>query len=394
MRPWLALQHWLAANTFAPTWLPRRWRHPVVGYLVAVLAQLAAISLTLHLHLALLQAFPYRGALSDLVVVLIALCWGVGPSVLSTLVGAALLTYLILPPYNTWYFGASQVVATIVLLGVSLSISVLVSGMAHARRMAQAATTRERQQREKAETAVQMRDEILNLAAHDMRTPVTNALGRAQLVQYRLRRGAPLEVAWLDAQMEAIGAALRGLNAMLDEMSDVARLQIGQALDLQLEDLDAGALVRTVASAYSGAAGTRRVNVRVPAEAVLVSGDRVRLERVLHNLLGNAVKYSPQGTPIDVDVQPQEQRALITVRDQGVGIPAEELAHIFTRYFRASTAHGVKGTGIGLAGSKAIIGQHHGHITVESVVGQGTTVTVCLPRSTGADAHLPGAEGS
>jgi signal transduction histidine kinase len=106
------------------------------------------------------------------------------------------------------------------------------------------------------------------------------------------------------------------------------------------------------------------------------------------------VKYSPQGTPIDVDVQPQEQRALITVRDQGVGIPAEELAHIFTRYFRASTAHGVKGTGIGLAGSKAIIGQHHGHITVESVVGQGTTVTVCLPRSTGADAHLPGAEGS
>ena len=71
---------------------------------------------------------------------------------------------------------------------------------------------------------------------------------------------------------------------------------------------------------------------------------------------------------------------MITVRDQGVGIPAEELPHIFTRFFRASTALGVKGTGLGLAGSRAIVEQHHGHITVASAVGQGTTVTVYLPR--------------
>ena len=117
------------------------------------------------------------------------------------------------------------------------------------------------------------------------------------------------------------------------------------------------------------------------ASELLVRGDRARLTRVLHNLIGNAVKYSPRGTPIDVDVQTQEQRVVITVRDQGVGIPAEELPRIFTRFFRASTARGVKGTGIGLAGSRAIVEQHHGHITVESAVGQGTTVTVCLPSS-------------
>jgi signal transduction histidine kinase len=130
------------------------------------------------------------------------------------------------------------------------------------------------------------------------------------------------------------------------------------------------------------------VDVHAPTQAVLVCGDRARLERVLHNLIGNAVKYSPQDTRIDVDVQTREQRAAITVRDQGVGIPAEELPRIFTRFFRASTARGVKGTGIGLAGSRAIIEQHHGHITVESVVGQGTTVTVCLPRLTGGDSCL------
>jgi signal transduction histidine kinase len=183
--------------------------------------------------------------------------------------------------------------------------------------------------------------------------------------------------------MQAIGEALMRLNAMIDEMHDVARLQVGQALDLQREEVHLSALVRAVAAEYSGATGTPRVDVHTPAEAVLVCGDRARLERVLHNLIGNAVKYSPRGTPVDVAVQTQEQWAVVTVRDQGVGIPAEDQPRIFTRFFRASTSRGVKGTGIGLAGSKAIIEQHDGQITVQSAVGRGTTVTVCLPRSTG-----------
>jgi two-component system, OmpR family, phosphate regulon sensor histidine kinase PhoR len=158
--------------------------------------------------------------------------------------------------------------------------------------------------------------------------------------------------------------------------------------DNRNNDVDVSALVRAVAAEYSVAAGTSRVDVHAPAEAVLVCGDRARLTRVLHNLIGNAVKYSSQGTPIDMDVQTQEQRAVITVRDQGVGIPAEELPRIFTRFFRASTAAGVKGTGIGLAGSKAIIEQHHGQITIESAMGQGTTVRVYLPRSTGEGSYF------
>jgi signal transduction histidine kinase len=348
---------------------------------VAVLAQLAAVSLTLQLCYLVVQAFPYRGALSFLVIVLVALRWGGGPSLLSTLVGAALLHYFLLPPQGAGSLGASQIVATLVFLSVGLSISVLTSRTERARRLAQAATAREHALREKAEAAVQMRDEVLTVATHDMRTAVTPALGHAQLVQYGLSRGRAPDDTRLAAQMQAISGALMRLNAMIDEMSDVARLQVGQALDLQLEHLDVGALVRAVAAEYSGEAGTPRVDVHAPAQPVLVCGDRARLERVLHNLIGNAVKYSPQGTPIDVAVQSQEQRVVITVRDQGVGIPAEDLPRIFTRFFRASTSRGVKGTGIGLAGSKAIVEQHHGHITVQSAVGQGTTVTVCLPSS-------------
>jgi signal transduction histidine kinase len=380
-RAWLTLVQRARAHAVVPDGLLRLWQHPPLGYLVAVLAQLAAVSLTLHLRYLLVQAFPYRGALSFLVIVLVALRWGGGPSLLSTLVGTALLHYFLLPSQGAWSLGAPQIVATLVFLSVGLSISVLTSRAERARRMAQAATAREHELREKAEAAVQMRDEVLNLATHDMRTAVTPALGHAQLVQYDLSRGRALDDARLAAQMQAIGGALMRLNAMIDEMSDVARLQVGQALDLQLEDLDVGALVRAVAAEYSGEVGTPCVAVHAPAEPVLVCGDRARLERVLHNLIGNAVKYSPQGTPIDVAVQTQEQRVVITVRDQGVGIPAEDLPRIFTRFFRASTSRGVKGTGIGLSGSKAIIEQHHGHITVQSAVGQGTTVTVCLPSS-------------
>ena len=378
---WLTLVQRVRAHAVVPDRLSRLWQHPPVGYLVAVLAQLAAVSLTLHLRYLLVQAFPYRGALSFLVVVLVALRWGGGPSLLSTLVGAALLHYFHLLPQGAWSLGAPQIVATLVFLSVGLCISVLTSRTERARRMAQAAMAREHELREKAEAAVQMRDEVLTVATHDMRTALTPALGHAQLVQYDLSRGRVPDNARLAAQMQAIGGALMRLNAMIDEMSDVACLQVGQALDLQLEDLDVGALVRAVAAEYSGAVETPRVDVHAPAEPVLVCGDRARLERVLHNLIGNAVKYSPQGTPIDVAVQTQAQQVLITVRDQGVGIPAEELPRIFTRFFRASTSRGVKGTGIGLAGSKAIIEQHHGQIMVQSAVGQGTTVTVCLPSS-------------
>jgi signal transduction histidine kinase len=112
---------------------------------------------------------------------------------------------------------------------------------------------------------------------------------------------------------------------------------------------------------------------------VVVEGDGMRLERVLQNVIGNAVKYSPGGTPVQVQVSRQEDWAVITVRDGGVGIPADELPHIFSKYYRASTSIGIKGTGIGLAGAKAIVAQHGGHITLDSIVGQGTTVVISLP---------------
>jgi signal transduction histidine kinase len=112
----------------------------------------------------------------------------------------------------------------------------------------------------------------------------------------------------------------------------------------------------------------------------VLRGDRERLGRVLRNLIENGVKFSPKDTPVRVTLDRDVRWAMIVVKDQGVGIPAEDLPRVFERFFRAATAAEVKGTGLGLAGARAIVDRHGGEITIESTVGQGTTVTVRLPR--------------
>src|SRR5205085_7937063 len=141
------------------------------------------------------------------------------------------------------------------------------------------------------------------------------------------------------------------------------------------------ALVRTIvrtfneASAWSGAAP---VEASI-SDGVLVEGDRARLRRVVENIVGNAVKYSPDGTPVRVEVRATEEGVVLAVRDWGVGIADDEVPDIFSRFYRASAAGDVPGAGIGLASTKTIVEQHGGQISVESALGVGTTVFVILP---------------
>jgi len=166
---------------------------------------------------------------------------------------------------------------------------------------------------------------------------------------------------------------------MVDELLDVARLQRGQELELRREPLDVGALVREVGRPRtSNAGGAAPIVVDAP-DGLLVDGDRARLERVVDNLLANAIKYNRAAQPIEMTARRQGDAVTITIRDRGVGIPAGELPHLFTPFYRASTARGVPGIGLGLAGAKMIVEQHGGQITLESVEGQGTTVAIALP---------------
>ncbi len=135
--PWQSVHHWFLANTFTPTWLPKRWNHPAIGYIAAVLLQVAAVFFTLLLF----QAFPtfaFAGLLEVLAIVLVALSWGAGPSLVATLVGVVLLNFVVLPPHFTWNLNniASAVEAFLFLM-VGLAITVVASQVERARRNAE-----------------------------------------------------------------------------------------------------------------------------------------------------------------------------------------------------------------------------------------------------------------
>jgi signal transduction histidine kinase len=181
-----------------------------------------------------------------------------------------------------------------------------------------------------------------------------------------------------------IEAATNQLAGMIAELSDVARIQIGRSLVLRKARTDIVALVQETVQELKRTTKRQRFRLEVPSTALVGDWDPVRVKRVLTNLLSNAIKYSPRGGEIAVTIEEWapngSKHARITVSDQGIGIGAADLPHVFERYYRGKNV-GIEmtGAGIGLAGVKQIIEQHGGSIEIQSVEGQGTTVTVLLP---------------
>lgn len=257
-----------------------------------------------------------------------------------------------------------------------------------------------------AQAALRARDEFLASISHDLRTPLGAIIGLTQLVMRQAERGAALDGTRIMQALTTIDRSAARMAAMVDELLDLTRLDAGQPLDLDRRPIDLVALVQECVADYARAASRDRIHVEVPGPALIGTWDRARLERVVSNLLSNAVKYSPADSPIKVTlarepITPEDagrQRpsgenseaatvrrtgaewAVLTVRDEGVGIPAADLPHIFERFHRgANVAGAVGGIGIGLAASKQIVEQHGGTITLQSIEGAGTTVVIRLP---------------
>ena len=270
-------------------------------------------------------------------------------------------------------------------IGIFLILSVYCHVIIAQRKRAEAeqvqAQLREREAHRCCDQAVRVRDAFVATASHDLRTPLATIVSRTGLLQGRLRRQQDLPAAWLSDQLDAMDEAAQAMLAAVEGITDAACVQMGRELILRVEAVDLSALVRANVRTFNEArlwSGAAPVETSI-AEGVLVEGDRARLRRVVENLVSNAVKYSPDGTPVQVAVRATEEGAVLAVRDRGVGIADDEVPHIFSPFYRASTAGDVPGAGIGLTSAKTIVEQHGGQIRVASALGVGTTVVVVLP---------------
>jgi signal transduction histidine kinase len=226
--------------------------------------------------------------------------------------------------------------------------------------------------------ALTTRDDFLASAAHDLRNPLSAIRGAADLVERSLERGEmPRER--LEAATAHIQSATRRIGGMLDAFLDLAQLQLGRPLELRKELQDVAALAREVAAQAQQASARHRIRLVAPAELMAVV-DGARLQRVIDNLVANAVKYSPEGGEIILELRDEGAELVLSVRDPGIGIPPSEVEAVFERFRRGSNVAGrFSGSGIGLAGVRQIVEQHGGSVQVTSALGRGSTFTVRLP---------------
>jgi PAS domain S-box-containing protein len=236
----------------------------------------------------------------------------------------------------------------------------------------------EQESRKQMEALVRLRDEFLTVASHELRTPLTALLGNAQLLQRHAQRTTVFSQRDHRSVDVIVDQASR-LNRMVVTLLDLSRLQMGQ-MTLERAPLDLGALARRVVEEVRPTNKMHTIDYIGPDAPLMIDGDALRLEQVLQNLVQNAIKYSPAGGPVRVQVEGHANMVSLAVADEGIGIPAGSLPQLFQRFYRATNANSyISGLGIGLYVVKEIVSHHGGRIEVASVEGQGSTFTVWLP---------------
>jgi len=222
--------------------------------------------------------------------------------------------------------------------------------------------------------AARLKEDFVSAAAHDLKTPLTTIVAQAQLLELRAQRAGRTD------ELPGLGRLLREterLARLVDELLDASRLERG-AFPLHPEPGDLATIARSVLTRER--AGSERVELESDG-AVPGLYDPERIAQLIDNLVENALKYSPDGTSVRIRVWRADGSARLAVTDQGIGIPREDLPHVFDRFRRASNvdARRFAGIGLGLYICRGIVEQHGGRIWAESVPGRGTTFHLALP---------------
>lgn len=241
------------------------------------------------------------------------------------------------------------------------------------------ALSTERRAVERLKEVDQVKDSFVSAVSHELRTPITSIVGYLEMLEDGTF--GPLGPQQADA-VGRVNANSRRLLTLIDELLTLSRVQ-DDGLGLTDREIDLRMVVRTAYAVVEPSWAHRhlRVGLELPDQPVPFTGDEDMLERVVMNLVSNAVKFTPDGGRVTVVLREEDGEAVLEVGDTGIGIPTEEHELLFTRFFRSSNAQrqAIPGSGLGLSIARAIVEMHGGRISVESEADAGTTFRVRLP---------------
>lgn len=224
--------------------------------------------------------------------------------------------------------------------------------------------------------AEELKSTFVSIVSHELKTPVALIKGYVSTLR---REDATWDSAMVQESLEVIEEEADRLTKMIENLLDATRLQSG-GLKINRTDCQLATLTKRVAEKMQTQTNKHTIVVHFPPDFPVVLADETRLEQVLSNLISNAIKYSPQGE-ICITGQARPQQIIVCVSDEGPGIAAQDLPHVFDRFYRAhEMAKNTKGTGLGLFLSRAIIESHEGRMWVDSETRRGARICFYIPR--------------
>jgi PAS domain S-box-containing protein len=226
--------------------------------------------------------------------------------------------------------------------------------------------------------AEELKSTFISIISHELKTPVALIKGYAGTLR---REDARWDAATMRASAAVIEEEADRLTQLIDNLLDASRLQAG-GLKLNVGDVALDQMAQRLVDKFRTQTDQHTLRADFPAGFPIIQGDAARLEQVLSNLIGNAIKYSPKGGAVRVTGRVLPDEVMVSVSDEGIGIPIEEQDRIFERFYRVDDAlsRRTAGSGLGLYLAKAVIDAHGGRIWVESAPGQGASFSFALPR--------------
>ena len=323
---------------------------------------------------------------------------GLGPSALATALSLLLIDLNFLAPNGSLAIDRVEGLEIIAFLVVAATITSTMNALHRALALAESRAAElkvlndevgrsydaEREKRHDAELLAHAREDVLGLVAHDLRNPLNLIITTTDLLL-----GEKIEPARQHDLLEVAMRAGKQMNRLIEDLLDTVRLQAGK-FSLDLEDLPVASIFRQASESLGPAAEKRdvRLDIIPPGDGVVVRADPLRVSQLVGNLVGNAIKFTPEKGSVTLKAAANGDRVLVQVTDTGPGIRPSDIPHLFDNFWQARR-NDHRGVGLGLAIAKGVVEAHGGKIWAESTEGAGSTFSFTLPM---ADRKKPAGE--